>query len=92
MDTLHDLLSGTIPSQTVHLCLSIEFQGVICYMDDLVYTGFHAGRVLLRQNLRNGSIVIRKDLHGNILAILAYIFNVIGCNVFIEHPPKGVQL
>ena len=70
----------------------IEFQGVICYMDDLVYTGFHAGRVLLRQNLRNGSIVIRKDLHGNILAILAYIFNVIGCNVFIEHPPKGVQL
>ena len=71
MDTLHDLLSGTIPSHTVHLCLSIEFRGVICYMDDLVYAGFHAGRVLLRQNLRNGTIVIRKDLDGNILAILA---------------------
>ena len=93
MNILNDLLDGTIPSHNVHVCLSVELFGVIFYIDDLTYAGYHAGRVMLRQNLRNATIILRKDLNGTILALVAqdswiqtYFFNVLGCNVFIEQP------
>ena len=93
MNLLEELISGTIPSHEVHACLCMELYGNMFYMDDLIYEGFHASRVIFKQTARNGSIVVYKKNASDFIGVVAMehfknkvVFNIVDCRITIEIP------